>query len=202
MHTPSSAPATLPILLALSAAILAPACGRPEPVLTGIPAQPLLSGDNTSSTERSDINSDGIATANSYHRRDGVDIDVHHLGGASFSQNRDLLTEQLGNLKSVRELPGEGGQELTFDRAVVMVSDDQIYMLRVPLTKPLRRSQALERLGFPPYVGRYVTLHREYRLNNTWGFRRIRMMRSSPTDEMIVEVEAWQHVPGQAGPGR
>ena len=70
-------------------------------------------------------------------------------------------------------------------------------MLSVPLPEPLRRTDALELLGFPPQVDDTIVLHREYRLNHEWGFRRIRMMRLGQDNELVDKVEAWRWVPGE-----
>lgn len=189
----------LPLLALLLTAQLAAGCGPEEPVLQGVPAEPLLGGRPSASAVASTPDQDEAAP---YERPAGVHVDVHHLGGRSFRDNRDLLADQLGGLVTVSDLPGGAGQRMDFERGSIQVEDDVVYMLRVPLPEPMRRSQALEALGFPAYVGRYVTLHREYRLNNTWDFRRIRMMRSSTADELVTEVEAWHHVPDEDDPPR
>lgn len=192
-------PAAVPARTLLLA-LLSTGCWADEPVLPGIPAEPLLIG--TEVKPEGPTTSDGVAEAGSYQRPAGVIVDVHHLGGSSYRENRDILADQLGALLTVEDLAGDSGQRLHFERGTLQVKDDEIYMLRVPLPELQRRSQALEQLGFPAYVGRYVTLHREYRLNNTWDFRRIRMKRNSSEDELVVEVEAWHRVPGEPGPSR
>ena len=70
-------------------------------------------------------------------------------------------------------------------------------MIQVPLPEPLRRSEALQSLGFPLFADRYLTFHREYRLNHQWEFRRIRLKREAPESEFITEVEAWRWIPGE-----
>jgi len=179
------------------------ACGPAQPVLSGIPAQPLLGGDEPEASDQpEDGSGTGTTDPRSYTTPAGVLLDMRYLGGASYSASRDVISQQLGSLVAVVDLPGEGGQLLTFPQATLKVEDDKIYMLSLTLPEPMRRSQALEALGFSPYVGRYVTLHREYRLNNTWGFRRIRMMRASTDSELVRSIEAWHSVPGQPGPQR
>ena len=125
-------------------------------------------------------------------------IDVHPQGGQSYREARDVVVEQLGELQSADELAGDNGRLMRFENGAVQVVDDEIVMLRIPLPSPMRRSEALEALGFPPYVGRYITLHREYRLNHEWGFRRIRMSRESRSSELVTQVEAWFRVPGES----
>lgn len=178
----------LPVLIALAA------CGPEEPVLKGVPAEALLE-DQPSADQRA-ANADRVqrSSAEPYARPAGVYVDVLYLGGASFRLNRDLLADQLGALQSVEDLP-DGAQRARFERGLVQVKDDTIYLITVPLPQPLRRSEALNSMGFPAYVGRYVSLHREYRLNNTWGFRRLRLKRQSAEDELVTELEAWHSIP-------
>jgi len=186
-----------PPLLPLLAMLLA-GCGAEEPVLQGVPPEPLLATE-----ERTERTARTVSEAEAgYARAADVYVDVHYLGGASYRQSRDVVAEQLGALQQTTELPAGSGQRMDFERGAIQVLDDHIYMLQIPLPQPVRRTAALAELGFPPFVGRYVTLHREYRLNNTWSFRRIRMKRSSPADELVTEVEAWHSVPGEPPPGR
>ncbi len=172
-------------------------CQEPEPVLPGIPPEALLAGTSSAEERREQLTEDPpqeIAPA--YTRAPGVYLDVHYLGGRSFQESRQEVLEQLGALLSSRALHNEG-TEMTFERGIIRVSDEQIYMISVPLPEPLRRSEALQLLGFPPYVDRYITLHREYRLNHEWGFRRIRMKRQDRDSELVTNVEAWRWIPGE-----
>lgn len=169
-------------------------CAPEEPVLQGVPASALLN-DQPSAEERAQTSARASASAaEPYTRPAGVHVDVLYLGGAPYGRNRDILADQLGALLAVEDLP-DGAQRAVFERGSVQVKDDVIYALTVPLPEPLRRSEALNALGFPAYVGRYVSLHREYRLNNTWGFRRVRLKRQSPDNELVTEVEAWHTIP-------
>ncbi len=188
------APEARPIASLALLAVLAGACEPDEPVLPGIPEEPILS----------DLPAPGEAAAPArrkapkpYEKREDVYIDVRYLGGRSWSEARPIVERQFGSLESTRALPGEKGQEYVFPRGVLRVLDDRIYMIRVPLPEPLRRTDALVALGFPPQVDRWVVLHREYRLNHEWGFRRIRMKRHGRGDELVTEVEAWSWVPGE-----
>ena len=99
-------------------------------------------------------------------------------------------------------MPGNGGRELTFDRGKLRLVDDRILRIYVPLEPPLRRTAALEATGFPPASGRYITLHREYRLNHEWGFRRVRLMRENRQSELVNAVDAWYKVPGETAAPR
>lgn len=169
-------------------------CGPEEPVLQGVPTEALLE-DQPSADQRA-TSADRVkrSSAEPYLKPQGVYVDVLFLGGASFRLNRDVLADQLGSLLSVEDLP-DSAQRARFERGHVQVKDDTIYLITVPLPQPLRRSEALNSLGFPGYVGRYVSLHREYRLNNTWGFRRLRLKRQSAEDELVTEIEAWHTIP-------
>ncbi len=173
-------------------------CGPDEPVLQGVPPQALLA-ERPSAADRA-TGSD--ADDDAYQRPDGVLVDVSYLGGRPYLENRDVIVDQLGALVSVEPLPGGGGQEMTFERGSLRVENDEIYMIRVPFAEPLRRTDALLLLGFPTQVDRYVILHREYRLNNSWGFRRIRMKRQGEDNELVTQVEAWRRVPGEAAGAR
>ncbi len=174
----------------VGAMVLLVACGTPEPVLSGVPETNILD-------EPDDEGTLPVERAAVYSRPADVYVDVRHLGGRSFPGSRDVVADQLGALLESEELGGDNGQELRFERATLRVVDDLIYMVEVPLPEPLRRSDALEYLGFPSQVGRYIVLHREYRLNHEWSFRRIRMMRDSPDNELVNSVEAWRWVPGE-----
>lgn len=185
--------ATRLICLALSLAALA-GCGPEEPVLQGVPAEALLASQPSAEQRAASADRLNRSATEPYLKPEGVYVDVLYLGGASFRLNRDVLADQLGALQAVEDLP-DGAQRARFERGEVQVKDDAIYLVTVPLPQPLRRSEALNALGFPAYVGRYVSLHREYRLNNTWGFRRLRLKRQSPEDELVTELEAWHTVP-------
>jgi hypothetical protein len=161
------------------------ACDPPEPVLTGLPAEPLLAAKADADEQ----------AAPAYAKSPGIHVDVRHLGGQRLDEVRGLLADQLGPLQATSELNRGDGREMRFSGGVLRVVDGRIYMLRVPLPEPMRRTDALEVLGFPPYVGRYLLLHREYRLNHEWGFRRLRMTRLARDSELVTEVEAWRFIP-------
>lgn len=169
---------------------LGPGCSEPEPVLSGVPDRALL-GEGAAGELAAEGEEPG------YVQPKGTYIDVRHLGGRSFDGSRDIIGSQLGTLLESTSLGGENGRELVFERATLRVVDDLVYMVRVPLPEPLRRSDALELLGFPTQTDDAIVLHREYRLNHEWGFRRIRMMRLSTANELVHTVEAWRWVPGE-----
>ena len=172
-------------------------CREEAPVLTGIPAEPLLQGTASAEERRIQLAEDLPETSTTaYVKPDGVYIDVSHLTSRSFRDNRDLIGDQLGELISSRSLHDEV-TEMTFAHAVVRLSEDRIFMMRVPLEEPMRRSDALQQLGFPLFADRYITFHREFRLNHEWNFRRIRLLRLEPGSELIDTVELWRYIPGE-----
>jgi hypothetical protein len=181
----------LPLLLVLG-------CARDEPVLTGIPSEPLLDGVQSAAEQRTDDLAPTEQHAPPpYVRADGVYVDIGYLGGRRFSGSRDVISDQLGGLQERRPLSGERGEELTFDRGTLRVIEDTIYMLQVPLPEPLRRHEALAVAGLPTVVDRYTTLNREYRLYREWGFRRIQMARVSSDSELVTAIEAWRWLPSE-----
>ena len=129
-----------------------------------------------------------------YRKPEGVYIDARYFGGRNYELVRAQLVEQLGALQDSADL-GWQGQEMTFERGSVRVKDKEIYMIEVPLPEELRRTDALAVLGFPPASRDYTDLTHEYRLNNAWGFRRIRFLRVAPGSEMIRTVELWKEEP-------
>jgi hypothetical protein len=172
-------------------------CREEAPVLTGIPEEALLEGTASAAQRREQLSEDHPSQEQTtYQIPDGVYLDVSHVTSRPFRESRDEIGNQLGELVSTRTLH-DGVTEMTFQRAVIRLADDQIFMIRVPLPEPLRRSESLQLLGFPLFVDRYLTFHREFRLNHEWGFRRIRLMRLEPGSELITEVEAWRWIPGE-----
>ncbi len=171
-------------------------CENEQPVLTGIPSKAILKANPTPDSKQ------GTEQSRTYKKSPVVWIDARHLGGKKFNKVRDLVGDQFGPLQSSRDLDPGKGRELSFERGIVRTTKGTIYMMRIPLPYPMRRSEALEKLGFPPYVGGYTGFHREYRLHNEWGFRRIRMKRENRHSERVTQVETWRWLPGERGPGR
>jgi hypothetical protein len=169
-----------------------------EPVLTGIPQDALLSEQGVQTKP-------GAPTPKPparYEKSKAVYIDVRFLGGKPYLQVRDILIEQFGPLRSRQLLGSKAGVSLEFLRGSIRVMKGTIAMLNIPLPEPMRRTEALEALGFPPYVGGYTIFHREYRLHHEWGFRRIRLKREDRRSERVIEVEAWRWLPGERELGR
>ena len=170
-------------------AILALGCSTPEPVLSGIPAEPILQPDAGAVVQPTP------RQASVYAKADDVDIDVRHLCGKRMDAIRTELFEQMGKQENVRLLGGNQGQEIQFTRGVVRVADGTIYMIGIALNEPMYRREALQSLGFPAFTGGVIRTSRDYRINNTWDFRRIRMLRAGRDNEKVTKVEAWRWLP-------
>lgn len=185
---------------ALSLALLA-ACSGGDPVLQGVPGDRLLAPAPADAGPGSEQGPpDGrSADPERYAKAADVWVDVNHIAGKQWSEVRAEAADQLGPLAESVELPGDNGVELRFARGAVRVAEDRVYMMRVPLPEPMRRGPALEAIGMPPYTGGYLIMHREYRLNNERGFRRVRMRRLDSESEQVTEVEAWRWIPGEHG---
>lgn len=178
----------------VAALLLVLGCAREEPVLTGIPADPLLSGTQSAAEVRAEPEAPSKEPV-PYAKPEGVFVDVGHLAGQRFTASRDIVADQLGGLTDTRALGSERGEELRFDRGTLRVVDDTIYMMSIPLPEPLRRHEALAALGLPAIVDRYNTLDDEYRFYNELGFRRVHMKRVSDDSELVTTVEAWRWLP-------
>ncbi|MDP6934660.1 MAG: hypothetical protein QGG40_17190 [Myxococcota bacterium] len=193
-------------LLACLAVLFIAACRADEPQLSGVAEE--LGIDESASISSPEEVSDEQGEPKSadrnavYTKPADVYVDVRHFGGRAYRASRDELALQLGPLQESTVIPNGDGQELTFERGLIRVLDDRIYMLRVALQEPMRRTQAMQALGFPAQSGRYLTLHREYRLNHEWSFRRIRLRREDRDSEYVNQVEAWRWVPGESGTRR
>ena len=167
------------------------ACDDSQPV-GGVPDAPLLNPDGDPGLQ---LDAPESNTPKEYEKASNVLVDAHFLGGRSFRNTRGEISKQLGALVSTRTLPSGRGDELQFARGTIRVVEDRIAMIRIPLTEPMRRSQALESTGFPIMVDTWTTTHREYRLNHEWGFRFMRLKRLGPDSEFVTEVEAWKWRP-------
>ena len=173
-------------------------CTREEPVLTGVPVDPLLQTlPSAENTRQQQTASNLDESPEQYIRPEGVMVDLQYLGGRRFSGSRDVILAQLGTRLDSRTLSETRGEEHTFDHGAIRVLDDTIYMLEVTLPTPLRRHEALAMVGLPTVVDRYTTLSREYRIYHEWGFRRIQMTRESRDNELVTAVVAWQWLPGE-----
>lgn len=169
------------------------ACTTPTPVVQGIhPSE--TTEQITARRKQQELRASPQNLVVNYEKAEGVYIDVRYFGGKAYNDVRAALGEQLGALLSEKDL-GEQGEEMSFERARLRMKDGKIYMLEVPLPEPLRRTEALGVLGFPPADREYMNLTLEFRLNNAWGFRRIRFLRAERDGEEISSVQAWKEDP-------
>ena len=156
--------------------------------MSGIPQQPLL-------VPAADTPERSTKEPEPYVKPADVYVDVRHLCGQKLDSVRVELNEQLGDRQSVRELGEVNGRELQFIRGTVREVDGTIYMVSVPLLEPMYRRLALQQSGFPAFSGGVIRLSNEFRINNSWDFRRIRMKRIARNEEMVSEIEAWRWIP-------
>ena len=172
----------------LSTLLALTACSPPDPVLSGIPDQPLLA-------PKADGTEDSSNEAAPYVKPADVYVDIRHLCGQRMDAVRVELNEPLGGRQSVRELGAVDGREIQYIRGTIRVVDGTIYMVSVPLIEPMYRRVAFQQTGFPAFSGGVIRLSNEFRINNSWDYRRIRMKRVSRDAEMVSEIEAWRWIP-------
>lgn len=172
--------------------LLALGCSGDEPVVSGVP-QPTTAEAVREEREEREARASPKYVEASYQKPEGVLIDVRYLGGRDYQAVRGEVAEQLGGLVESVELPEGQGKELRFERATVRVVDGAIYMFDVALDPPVRRDQALVKLGFPDSIPKeYTVLPREFRATHVWGFRRLRFFRVEQGSELIERVQAWK----------
>ncbi|MES2637967.1 MAG: hypothetical protein V4850_00730 [Myxococcota bacterium] len=131
-----------------------------------------------------------------YVKPEGVYIDARHFGGRGYRSARAEVEQQLGAVIEEREAQA-GAREIVFERGTLRLSGDTIQMIEVPLPEPVRRTEALGQLGFPPATDEYQSLSLEFRLLNAWGFRRIRLIRVARGAEEITRVQVWRFSDGE-----
>ena len=172
--------------LLISAALMA--CDPPEPVISGIPSQPLLSAADT--TEQKKAN-----TIKPYTKPKDVYVDVRHLCGKRFDAVRDQIHDQLGSKQNSRDLGEVSGTEIQYTRGRIRILDGVVYMMSIPLIEPMYRRQALQQVGFPAQTSSVLSYSGEFRINNQWDFRRLRLRRSARDAETVNEVDVWRWLP-------
>jgi hypothetical protein len=165
-------------------------CGEPEPVLRGVGPEPLL-GAPAPAPASADTQ------PKPYERPPGVLVDIQYLTSRPLIESRAVLRDQLGSLVQAEQLRSGWGERLTLERGAVQVLEGRVYMIEFPLPEPMRRDQAMRALGLPPQVNESIPTHRQYRLNNERGFRRILMERQSRRNELVVSIQAWKWLPGE-----
>jgi hypothetical protein len=132
-----------------------------------------------------------------YVKPPGVFIDVLYLGNRSFEEAQGIIAEQMGNIQNTIEQPMGLGIRYEYEHGAIQVVDGKMYLFEIALPESMRRSQALQLLGFPEYVDKYLITHREYILENKWEFRRIRMIRDGKDNEFVHKILAWKFQPSQ-----
>ena len=163
-------------------------CDPPEPVISGIPSEPLL-------VESQQGTPTFVKKKPIYVKPEGVYVDVRNLCGQRLEAVRDQIYDQLGTRQNIRNLGEVLGREIQFTRGTIRVLDGVVYMMSVPLNEPMYRRQALQSIGFPAQTTSVLAYSGEYRINNQWDFRRIRMRRSKRDAETIAEIDVWRWLP-------
>lgn len=189
------------LLLALAS------CGPPDPVLPGVPVVPLQDAPLSPSQESLLKSPTGEAPSAEaaadaprvYQKVQGVYVDIPHFGGRSYEALRTDITDQLGPVEARTPLGTTGGFEYRFANGALRVMRGVIYMVRVDLPRPVTRTEALEMTGFPPYVERWRSTHREFRVSHVWDWDRIRMIRAAGYEDRVIQVEAWKAPPSRVG---
>lgn len=169
------------------------ACTPNAPVVSGVkPSTTAVITEKRQAQERRATPENIVAE---YKKAEGVYIDARYFGGKDYDTVRGQLAEQFGALQDGEDL-GDKGRALNFERGKLRVKNDgSIYMIEVPLPDPLRRTEALALLGFPPAAQDYLDFTHEYRLNNAWGFRRILFYKTQVGSEEIERVLIWKVEP-------
>ncbi len=160
------------------------ACGPPEPVLPGVVSDQKRTQEGLR-----------VREPEPYNKPKGVYVDVPHFCGKSFEAVRDDLSEQLGDIRMSKELNSKDGKELKLDRGMIRVKDGKIYLVRVELKVPLRRSSAMQAVGLPVTVRKWNSFSREFNTRHHAGYERIRMGRLESNSEAVVWVEVMRSSP-------
>lgn len=169
------------------------ACGSGTPVVQGV-KPPQSVEEVTAKRKEQELRATPENLVASYQKAEGVYIDLRFFGGKGYNESREQIGAQFGALLSEKDL-GPQGTEMSFERGILRIKDGKIYMMEVPLPEPLRRTEALGVLGFPPATREYLDTTLEFRLNNAWGFRRIRFLKAERNGEEIAKVQAWKEDP-------
>jgi hypothetical protein len=164
------------------------ACDPPEPVISGIPSKPLLS-------DAKEKNEKPSRTPTLYSKPNDVYVDVRHLCGKRLEAIREHLHDQLGVRQSRRDLGERSGHEIQYTRGRIRVLDGVVYMMSIPLIEPMYRREALQKTGFPAQTTSVLSYSGEFRMNNQWEFRRIRLRRTKRDAETISDVDVWRWLP-------
>jgi hypothetical protein len=124
-----------------------------------------------------------------YQKPEDVLVDVIHLVTKSLDEVRSDLEDQLGSVVEIVELDPQDGREIRMERGKVREVDGSIYLLWLELPQPMRRSEALMRLGMRAQVREWLGLTLEWRASWVQGMERVRMGREERDSEFVVWVE-------------
>ena len=137
-----------------------------EPVLQAIETPTLL--DEIPSAEERIATKDIVE----YQKKDGVYVDVRYLGGRRLDRCTTDIGRAIGEpARQPQGVPMRQGIRYQYDKGSVYICEDQVYRIDLALPEELRRSQVLQILGFQNKWTDLIT-HREYVLENEWGFVR------------------------------
>ena len=173
-------------------------CRNTDPVLVGIPAEPLLEEQDSPTTVRAQ-KKQTAPKAKHYAKPPGITVDVQRFGGASFTESQPYLSKQLGDFISKHQLIPRDGERRVYEKGEVRIVDDTIYMIRFDLPEPMRRNKALRAAGFTEYIDKYIITHHEYQVLHKWDFVRFRMKRLDGESELVTSFEAWKWIPLEQG---
>lgn len=171
------------------------ACDGSEPVLRAV-APPATVEEVATRRAAAELRVTPANIDATYVKPPGVYIDARHFGGRSYRSARAEVEQQLGAVIEDRALTRDD-REVVFERGTLRLSGDTIQMIEVPLPDPVRRTEALGQLGFPPATEEYQSLSLEFRLLNAWGFRRIRLFRVARGAEEVTRVQVWRFSDGE-----
>ena len=173
-------------------------CRNTDPVLVGIPSEPLLE-EQEAPTEVRAQQKKIVPKAKHYTKPPDVIVDVQRFGGASFMESQPYLSEQLGDFVSKHQLTPRDGERRVYEKGEIRIVDDTIYMIRFTLPEPMRRNRVLKAAGFMEYIDKYVITHHEYQVLYKWDFVRFRMKRLDRESELVTSFEAWKWIPLEQG---
>ena len=170
-------------------------CRENDPVLAGIPSEPLLEERTSAADSRKTPRENSKTKARHYQKPPGVIVDVQGFGGASFREVQPHLVEQLGAFVRKYTLSPKDGERRIYERGEVRLVRDTIYMIHFTLPEPVRRSDALRAAGFLEQVDKYLITHHEYQVLYEYEFVRFRMKRVDSESELVKSFEGWKWVP-------
>jgi len=173
-------------------------CRNTDPVLVGIPSEPLLEEQDSPSKVLQQKKKSATKVKH-YTKPPEVIVDVQRFGGASFMESQPYLSEQLGEFVSKHTLIPRDGERRVYEKGEVRIVDDTIYMIRFILPEPMRRNKALRVAGFTEFIDKYVITHHEYQVLYKWDFVRFRMKREDGESELVTSFEAWKWIPLEQG---